>query len=253
MPLQDKNINRDFLETVKNLNSALIDVEEIYERQSETIDLDELYSLHQKIEKSLYSLGKIVCRKEYEEKRSAATVSEEIGDTNTDDLSKAEQTAIRQYRSRYCSDSVSQRYSLEQFQDKGYKLTLPYLLNRKAKLGLHYLAKRKYIVGVFQDLVKLYSCSFPINKLDNATVIFVTHSPIGRFDIRDNDNADARDIINLVKEIFLSQDDSGSYVNIFFDSAESDEYFTEVYIVPKISAYDIVLHPENQSKISSVV
>lgn len=67
-----------------------------------------------------------------------------------------------------------------------------------------------------------------------VTVFIISCSP-RNISLRDSDNADARDVMNVIKRYFLLSDDSGMYLNAFYGAKQTKKYYTEVYIMPHIS------------------
>ena len=125
---------------------------------------------------------------------------------------------------------------------------LPYLLGRRAKEKIYYSPKRKYVVGVFENL--LLQNQGIIKKMSSVTVLIVTCSPFKEMPPRDNDNADGHDIINIIRNYLMSEDDSGLYMNVFYDTRITDHYYTEVYVLPRKS-YREILHcfqPQKEEK-----
>ena len=121
----------------------------------------------------------------------------------------------------------------------GYRAVLPYLLGRRAKEKIYYSPKRKYVVGVLENL--LLQNQGIIKKMSSVTVLIVTCSPYKEMPPRDNDNADGHDIINIIRNYLMSEDDSGLYMNVFYDTRITDHYYTEVYVLPRKS-YREILH-----------
>ena len=66
--------------------------------------------------------------------------------------------------------------------------------------------------------------------MSSVTVLIVTCSPYKEMPPRDNDNADGHDIINIIRNYLMSEDDSGLYMNVFYDTRITDHYYTEVYV-----------------------
>ena len=102
MPQQDKNINRDFLKTIRYLNSALIDLEEMYENNCDfasNADVNFLYTTYCKIENALYCFGKLVFEEECNRSDDNITPC-----NYPDDFSQSELVALKNYLSN-TSDS----------------------------------------------------------------------------------------------------------------------------------------------------
>ena len=81
-----------------------------------------------------------------------------------------------------------------------------------------------------------YDIEHKIDKLADATIIIVDHQPNTKGKIRDNDNSDSHDIINLINKYILSSDDNGLLVSLCYDSFISDTEYTELYILPKVKS-----------------
>ena len=120
----------------------------------------------------------------------------------------------------------------------GYRAVLPYLLALRAAERVYFSPKRKFIVNVFESL--LIENQTIIDKIPAATVLIVTRVPRREMPPRDNDNADAHDIINLIKDYLMKEDDSGLYLNVFYDTQISNNYYTEVYIMPHMSYRELI-------------
>lgn len=123
MTQKNQNINRDFLKTIRHLNAALIDMEEVYENDLEhndDISADFLFSTYSKIESALYYFGRLLFEKECQ------TPSEDIitDCSYPDDFSETERKALSAYLSKYCATSTTPEYKLERCGSNGYKATL---------------------------------------------------------------------------------------------------------------------------------
>lgn len=143
-------------------------------------------------------------------------------------LTASEKKELKRYLDRFkpeMIDSCFERYG------NGYRAVIPYLLNRR-NAGDVFSPKRKYVVSVFERL--LIQNRSIINKMPATTVFIVCCSP-RRMSLRDNDNADGHDVINLIKRYLMTEDDSGLYLNVFYGAKQAENYYTEVYIMPHIS------------------
>lgn len=198
---------------------------------SEEESLRDWYALFKKLEYLLYDLGIEIYNLE------AQSYDWQIPDK--DDFSNfnpKEQKAFRDYMTRF--QIGAEPFLLERYGD-GYRAVLPYLLGRRAKEKIYYSPKRKYVVGVFENL--LLQNQGIIKKMSSVTVLIVTCSPYKEMPPRDNDNADGHDIINIIRNYLMSEDDSGLYMNVFYDTRITDHYYTEVYVLPRKS-YREILH-----------
>lgn len=195
--------------------------------------LEAHYPIYRGFESMLYSYGTAIQDLENEKKRATPDYTFDLSK-----LSFNERDALSTYISQYCNNDFVGNYSFERFKD-GYRAILPYLLSRKVDKGKNFSIKQKYIANVFDSL--LNANIGIIHRMIDATIIIVSCSPHNENFVRDNDNADSRDIINLIKTYVLDIDDSGNHLNLVYDTRDSDSFFTEVYILPKISFDTLIL------------
>ena len=198
---------------------------------SEEESLRDWYALFKKLEYLLYDIGMEIY--DLEAKSYDGQIPE---DDDFSRLSPKEQKAFRDYLTRF--QVGVEPFLFEKYGD-GYRAVLPYLLGRRAKEKIYYSPKRKYVVGVFENL--LLQNQEIIKKMSSVTVLIVTCSPYKEMPPRDNDNADGHDIINIIRNYLMSEDDSGLYMNVFYDTRISEHYYTEVYVLPRKS-YREILH-----------
>lgn len=123
-------------------------------------------------------------------------------------------------------------YTFEPFGNNGYRAIIPPLLSRRSESSKTYKIKNKYINFVFETLLKANISD--IKRMSDATIIIICHQLNNGNIIRDNDNADAHDVINLINKYILSTDDNGMRVSVLFDTKISDALKTEIYILPKL-------------------
>lgn len=103
--------------------------------------------------------------------------------------------------------------------------------------------KRKaFVIGIQNQTI--------IKRMSSVTVIIVTCSPHKEIPSRDNDNADGHDIINIIRDYLMCEDDSGLYMNVFYDTRISDHYYTEVYVLPRQNYREILrcFQPQKEEK-----
>ena len=134
---------------------------------------------------------------------------------------------MKHYQDRFKPEMID--CCFEKYGD-GYRAVIPYLLNRRTS-GDVFSPKRKYVVSVFKRL--LIQNKGIINNMPATSVFIVCCSP-GKMSLRDNDNADGHDVINLIKKYLMTEDDSGLYLNVFYGAKQAEKYYTEVYIMPHI-------------------
>ena len=205
--------------------------QEWMDEENETESLRDWYVLFKKLEYLLYDIGMEIY--DLEAKSYDGQIPE---DDDLSRLSPKEQKAFRDYMTRF--QVGAEPFLFERYGD-GYRAVLPYLLGRRAKEKIYYSPKRKYVVGVFENL--LLQNQGIIKKMSSVTVLIVTCSPYKEMPPRDNDNADGHDIINIIRNYLMSEDDSGLYMNVFYDTRITDHYYTEVYVLPRKS-YREILH-----------
>jgi len=198
---------------------------------SEEESLRDWYALFKKLEYLLYDIGMEIYDLEAKSYDGQIPEGDELSR-----LSPKEQKAFRDYMTRF--HVGAEPFLFERYGD-GYRAVLPYLLGRRAKEKVYYSPKRKYVVGVFENL--LLQNQGIIKKMSSVTVLIVTCSPYKEMPPRDNDNADGHDIINIIRNYLMSEDDSGLYMNVFYDTRITDHYYTEVYVLPRKS-YREILH-----------
>ena len=208
---------------ISTMLSKSLDVIEIC-RNNNIIDSNALHSVFEEVELAAYNLGKILFDLDAESKAESSSTD----NVDLNNLSFYEKRELSYYINKYCSNP-DVTYSFERF-GNGYRAVLPYLLNRRASKGKFYSPKKKYISNVFESLI--LSSQNEINPLHAASIIIISYSPYERQVIRDNDNVDSRDIINIINKYLLSTDDSGDLVNIVYTTKISDKYLTEVFILP---------------------
>ena len=207
---------------------------------SEEESLRDWYALFKKLEYLLYDIGMEIY--DLEAKSYDGQIPE---DDDFSRLSPKEQKAFRDYLTRF--QIGAEPFLFERYGD-GYRAVLPYMLGRRAKEKIYYSPKRKYVVGIFENL--LLQNQGIIKKMSSVTVLIVTCSPYKEMPPRDNDNADGHDIINIIRNYLMSEDDSGLYMNVFYDTRITDHYYTEVYVLPRKS-YREILHcfqPQKEEK-----
>lgn len=188
-------------------------------------DLDSYYSIYKGLEELTFEFGTFVFDYEVLNSEEVKTSSSFDIDTLTD----SEKIELNRYLTKYCPNSSDDEYTFEKYND-GYRAELPYLLNRRVTKGIYFSPKKKYITSVFEQLLKRNKDI--IKKFTKATVVIVSYSPFENGVVRDNDNVDSRDIINLIKSYLMCTDDSGKFLNVMYDTQEDNEYRTEVFILP---------------------
>lgn len=194
-------------------------------KNNKIVDTKELHSAFEKSEFASYYLGKLLYDIDAQENYNPS----EIDDIDLTALTVAEKKELSNYIRKFCN-GIDVKYTFEKYGD-GYRAVLPYLINRRAsKVGKYYLPKKKFINNVFEGL--LISNKEIIKRFSAASIIIVSHSPYGNQVIRDNDNADSRDVINLINKYLLSTDDNGALTNIVYTTKESIYYMTEIFVVP---------------------
>ena len=191
-------------------------------RENDIANLSDLYSIYKKMEYALYDFGSLIFDLE-------SSLPEGIlEDFDLEQLTASEQKELKRYLNRFKPEMINccfEKYG------NGYRAVIPYMLNRRAA-GDVFSPKRKYVVSVFERL--LIQNRSIINKMPATTVFIVCCSP-RRMSLRDNDNADGHDVINLIKRYLMTEDDSGLYLNVFYGAKQAENYYTEVYIMPHIS------------------
>ena len=191
-------------------------------RENDIANLSDLYSIYKKMEYALYDFGSLIFDLE-------SSLPEGIlEDFDLEQLTASEQKELKRYLNRFKPEMINccfEKYG------NGYRAVIPYMLNRRAA-GDVFSPKRKYVVSVFERL--LIQNRSIINKMPATTVFIVCCSP-RRMSLRDNDNADGHDVINLIKRYLMTEDDSGLYLNVFYGAKQTEKYYTEVYIMPHIS------------------
>lgn len=191
-------------------------------RENDIANLSDLYSIYKKMEYALYDFGTLLFDLE-------SSLPEGILESfDLEQLTASEKKELKRYLDRFKPEMINccfEKYG------NGYRAVIPYMLNRRAA-GDVFSPKRKYVVSVFERLL-IQNWSI-INKMPATTVFIVCCSP-RRMSLRDNDNADGHDVINLIKRYLMTEDDSGLYLNVFYGAKQAENYYTEVYIMPHIS------------------
>ncbi|MEE0874389.1 MAG: hypothetical protein UIH27_13125 [Ruminococcus sp.] len=191
-------------------------------RENDIANLSDLYSIYKKMEYALYDFGTLLFDLE-------SSLPEGILESfDLEQLTASEKKELKRYLDRFRPEMIDccfEKYG------NGYRAVIPYLLNRR-NAGDVFSPKRKYVVSVFERL--LIQNRSIINKMPATTVFIVCCSP-RRMSLRDNDNADGHDVINLIKRYLMTEDDSGLYLNVFYGAKQAENYYTEVYIMPHIS------------------
>lgn len=194
--------------------------------ENEIWDLKTVYKIYKEMEEMTAYFGTFVFDEEvYQNQKIDKT--ESCYDISS--VSSLELRELNRYINHYCNGKNNIKYQMLKFKD-GYKAVIPYLLDRRAAKGMYYSVKKKYICSVFENLLRNNE---PFVRLSSATIIIITFSPFGERVVRDNDNVDSRDVINLINRYMMSTDDSGAFMNIIYDTQKSDDYRTEIYILPK--------------------
>lgn len=190
-------------------------------RDNDIENLTDLYSIYKRMEYALYDFGSLIFDLE-------TNLPEGIlEDFNLERLTASERKELKYYLNRFKPEMID--CCFEKYGD-GYRAVIPYLLNRRAA-GEIFSPKRKYVVGMFERL--LVQNKGIIKKMPATSVFIVCCSP-GKMSLRDNDNADGHDVINLIKKYLMTEDDSGLYLNVFYGAKQAEKYYTEVYIMPHI-------------------
>ena len=206
-----------------NLISLFAQTEEqlMFFRDNDIENLTDLYSIYKRMEYALYDFGSLIFDLE-------TNLPEGIlEDFNLERLTASERKELKYYLNRFKPEMID--CCFEKYGD-GYRAVIPYLLNRRAA-GEIFSPKRKYVVGMFERL--LVQNKGIIKKMPATSVFIVCCSP-GKMSLRDNDNADGHDVINLIKKYLMTEDDSGLYLNVFYGAKQAEKYYTEVYIMPHI-------------------
>ena len=190
-------------------------------RDNDIENLTDLYSIYKKMEYALYDFGSLIFDLE-------TNLPEGIlEDFNLERLTASERKELKYYLNRFKPEMID--CCFEKYGD-GYRAVIPYLLNRRAD-GEIFSPKRKYVVGMFERLLVQNK---GIIKKKPATSVFIVCCSPGKMSLRDNDNADGHDVINLIKKYLMTEDDSGLYLNVFYGAKQAEKYYTEVYIMPHI-------------------
>lgn len=126
-------------------------------------------------------------------------------------------------------------YLFERYRE-GYRAVIPPMVSYRGNRSKMYFIKKKYVYYICEKLILQYDIEHKIDKLDDATIIIVDHQLSTKSKIRDNDNSDSHDIINLINKYILSSDDNGLLVSLCYDSVISDTAYTELYILPKVKS-----------------
>lgn len=191
-------------------------------RENDIENLSDLYSIYKKMEYALYDFGTLLFDLESE-------LTEGILESfDLEQLTASEKKELKRYLDRFKPEMIDccfEKYG------NGYRAVIPYMLNRRAA-GDVFSPKRKYVVSVFERL--LIQNQGIINKMPATTVFIVCCSP-RKMSLRDNDNADGHDVINLIKRYLMTEDDSGLHLNVFYGAKQAEKYGTEVYVMPYIS------------------
>ena len=191
-------------------------------RDNDIENLTDLYSIYKRMEYALYDFGSLIFDLE-------TNLPEGIlEDFNLERLTASERKELKYYLNRFKPEMID--CCFEKYGD-GYRAVIPYLLNRRAA-GEIFSPKRKYVVGMFERLLVQNK---GIIKKKPATSVFIVCCSPGKMSLRDNDNADGHDVINLIKKYLMTEDDSGLYLNVFYGAKQAEKYYTEVYIMPHIS------------------
>ena len=207
-----------------NLISLFAQTEEqlMFFRDNDIENLTDLYSIYKRMEYALYDFGSLIFDLE-------TNLPEGIlEDFDLERLTASEQKELKYYLNRFKPEMID--CCFEKYGD-GYRAVIPYLLNRRAA-GEIFSPKRKYVVGMFERLLVQNK---GIIKKKPATSVFIVCCSPGKMSLRDNDNADGHDVINLIKKYLMTEDDSGLYLNVFYGAKQTEKYYTEVYIMPHIS------------------
>lgn len=220
------------LEKITRLCGEVIEKADLL-KYNELDDNTIVYQILKNLECATYEFGIYVFDRENE----LSSDNKYDNDFDINNLSPSEKKEITRYINKYCNGEVVGNYTFNKFRD-GYKAVIPYLLNRRVVKGLYFSPKKKYVANVFKQLLK--HNEHIINRLSEATVIIVSCSPHSEGVVRDNDNADSRDIINLINKYIMNTDDNGMCVNILYDTAVSTDYKTEIYILPKRSFRSLI-------------
>ena len=190
-------------------------------RDNDIENLTDLYSIYKRMEYALYDFGSLIFDLE-------TNLPEGIlEDFNLERLTASERKELKYYLNRFKPEMID--CCFEKYGD-GYRAVIPYLLNRRAA-GEIFSPKRKYVVGMFERLLVQNK---GIIKKKPATSVFIVCCSPGKMSLRDNDNADGHDVINLIKKYLMTEDDSGLYLNVFYGAKQAEKYYTEVYIMPHI-------------------
>lgn len=153
--------------------------------------------------------------------------------TNYEDEVKILSTKCRSAFKRYLNEMKYTDYTFEQYNDTGYRIVLPPLLSRYcAKKSKTYSVKSKYIAFIFEQLIK--NNNEIIERMNEATIIIISHQLAEGSVIMDNDNVDAHDVINLINKYLMNTDDNGTRISVMYDTVLSDSPKTEIYIIPKL-------------------
>ena len=203
-------------------------------KDNSILDISAYYKTFKLIEELLSDFGVFLFDFELSNMENKTT---KISEFVFDNLSSGEKRELLRYINAYCNGEINKQYEFSRH-NGGYKATLPYLLDRRAVKGIYFSPKKKYIISVFEKL--LLDNQEKIERFSKASLIIVSYSPYGEKVVRDNDNADSRDLINLVNRYIMKTDDSGAFLNIMYDSELSDDYKTELFIMPYISYREIV-------------
>lgn len=219
-----------------NSHSDLVKLNQIYAKfvkalevvevckNNKIVDSNALHSAFEELELASYYLGELLFKIEAKESSDNSL----IDDVDLSKLTSAEEKELSIYIQKYCTNP-DVTFCFEPYRE-GYRAVLPYLLNRRAQKGKTYLPRKKYISNVFEGLLIVNQNI--IHRMPAATILIISHSPFGSQVVRDNDNVDSRDIINLINKYLLSTDDSGDLVNIVYATKEEKNYYTELYVLP---------------------
>lgn len=122
----------------------------------------------------------------------------------------------------------------------GYHLSLPITLPKYGEKSKSLLSEN------LMSELKIFNQNNQLNKFEKAVFVFINNisNNVSTNKVRDNDNYEYKDIINVLAFWFLP-DDSFKCCNIYNGTKISDKNSTEIFIVPTDKFADFYIKNQN--------
>ena len=209
--MERSNLTQKQFEEISKILKQSEETSNLLKRIKDTLNKKDTYFKDDLIEKTLFKMEKNVLRFRnivpYFQKKYPVTLN----------------------NNRTLKDDYIQNYQIQVSKNEfGYRIILPLTLPKFGE------KKKSILVDPLNFVLKEYALDNKIKKFERAVFVVINHisSNTPMYLIRDNDNYEYKDIINVLAFWFLP-DDSFDCCSLYSGTQIDNDNFTEIHIVPK--------------------